>query len=136
LQKKKTYKNVNNIFIVKIYNFWDIRPCSSLKANRCFGWILRVHIQVWKLSQARNHFIMVPCLAYSPTLKVEASCSFKNSVDFRQITWRYITKDRTLHNHLFENFKSYKSSSYLSVRLSSYKISRSTECYFIKYDIV
>jgi hypothetical protein len=31
----------------------------------------------------------------------------KNSVEFQRITWRYIVKDKTIHNHLCENLKSY-----------------------------
>jgi hypothetical protein len=34
-------------------------------------------------------FLLVSCLAYSSTLKMEATCSFEMSVDFQRITWRY-----------------------------------------------
>jgi hypothetical protein len=47
------------------------------------------------------------CSAYSSTLKLEAICSSETSVDFQRTTRRYIPKDRTLHNHRYENLKSY-----------------------------
>jgi hypothetical protein len=49
--------------------------------------------------------MLVPCLAYSSTLKMKATCSSKTSVDFQQ-TWQYIREDRTLRNHSWENLKS------------------------------
>jgi hypothetical protein len=48
-------------------------------------------------------FMVVPCLAYSLTLKMEATCFSDMSVDFQWTTWRYIPDDRTLHNHCSEN---------------------------------
>jgi hypothetical protein len=33
--------------------------------------------------------------------------SSETSVDFHQTIWRYILEDSTLHNHRYENFKSY-----------------------------
>jgi hypothetical protein len=38
---------------------------------------------------------------------MEAICSSEMSVAFQCTTWRYITEDRTLHNHSCENLKSY-----------------------------
>jgi hypothetical protein len=58
---------------------------------------------------------LVSCLAYSSTLKMEATCSSETSVDFQQATLHYIPEDRTLHTHLCENLKSYEDSSVLSV---------------------
>jgi hypothetical protein len=34
--------------------FWDIRPCSQLKANQRLSGICRLHLQGWRISQARN----------------------------------------------------------------------------------
>jgi hypothetical protein len=42
------------------------------------------------------------CLAYSSTLKMEATRSSETSVDFYRTTWRYIPEDRTLHNYICE----------------------------------
>jgi hypothetical protein len=41
-------------------------------------------------------FMLVSCLAYSVTLKMEATCSSKTLVDFQRTTWHYIPEDRTL----------------------------------------
>jgi hypothetical protein len=41
-------------------------------------------------------FILVSCLPYSSTLKMEATCSSKTSLDFQQATWCYIPEYRTL----------------------------------------
>jgi hypothetical protein len=53
-------------------------------------------------------FTLVSCLAYSSTLKVEATCSFETSVDFQKTTRPYIPEDGTIHNQRCENLKSYK----------------------------
>jgi hypothetical protein len=39
-------------------------------------------------------FMLVSCLAYSSTLKMEATSSSKMSDDFQQIAWHYIPEDR------------------------------------------
>jgi hypothetical protein len=51
--------------------------------------------------------MLVSCLAYSSTLKMEAICFSKMSVDFQHTTWPYAPEDSTLHNHHCENLKSY-----------------------------
>jgi hypothetical protein len=38
---------------------------------------------------------------------MEAICSFETLVDFQRTTWYYIPEDSTLHNHRYENLKSY-----------------------------
>jgi hypothetical protein len=44
----------------------------------------------------------VSCLAYSLTLKMEATCSSKTSVDFQQTAWHYIPEDRTLYKNVIK----------------------------------
>jgi hypothetical protein len=39
--------------------------------------------------------------------KMKATYSTETSVNFQRTIWRYISQDRTLHNHRFENLKSY-----------------------------
>jgi hypothetical protein len=41
-------------------------------------------------------FMLVSCLAYSSTLKMEAKCSSEESADFQQTTRHYIPEERTL----------------------------------------
>jgi hypothetical protein len=53
-------------------------------------------------------FKLVSCSAYFFTLKMEAIYSSETSVDSQRPSRRYIPKYGTIHNHLFENLKSYK----------------------------
>jgi hypothetical protein len=39
---------------VKSSIFWNIIPCSSLQVNRSFGGTYRLHLQIQRVSQARN----------------------------------------------------------------------------------
>jgi hypothetical protein len=65
--------------------FWDKILFSLLKINR---WTLLV-----------NCFILLSCLDYSSTLKMEATCSSETLVDFEQTTQPYIPKGITLQNY-------------------------------------
>jgi hypothetical protein len=49
--------------------------------------------------------MLVSCLSYSSTLKMEANYSSETSVEFQYTTWHYILEDITLHNHRCENLK-------------------------------
>jgi hypothetical protein len=87
---------------MKSATFWDITPCSPLKANRRFGGTYRLHPQGRKVSRARNQqlclppaFTLVSCSVYSPTLKMEAICSSETSVRIYQDTVSYPTAVRT-----------------------------------------
>jgi hypothetical protein len=44
-------------------------------------------------------FTLDYCLAYYPNLKMEATRSFKTSLDFHRTARRYIPEDRIIHNH-------------------------------------
>jgi hypothetical protein len=59
-------------------------------------------------------FMIISCLAYSSTLKMEAVCSSETSVDLHWTTRRYIPKDTTLHKHRCENLEAYKNA-YFSI---------------------
>jgi hypothetical protein len=50
----------------------------------------------------------VACLAYSSTLKMEATYSSETLADFQWNTRRYIPGDRILYNRRCENLKSYR----------------------------
>jgi hypothetical protein len=100
--------------------FWDITPCSPLKANRRSGgtYTYLLHLQGQGISRARNQreasraclppaSTLISCSAYSLTQKMEAICSTETSVDFHRTTRRFIPEDSiTLYNHRCENLKS------------------------------
>jgi hypothetical protein len=50
-------------------------------------------------------FMLVSCLSYYSTLNMKAIYSSEMSVDFQQITWRYIPEDRTLQINLVHSVK-------------------------------
>jgi hypothetical protein len=74
--------------------FWDITLCSPLKVN-------------WAGLCFKPDFMLVSCLAYSSTLKMEAMCTSETSVVFQRTTQFFITEDSSLHDHYCENLKSY-----------------------------
>jgi hypothetical protein len=81
----------------------DVTPRSLLKINQSFGGACRLHLR----GLLATCFMLVSCLAYSSTLKMEARCFSETSVDFQRTTRRYIPEDRTLHNHRCENLRAY-----------------------------
>jgi hypothetical protein len=63
--------------------FWDIMLCSVVEANRCFGRIYSLHLQVGRVNEATNQHGSTCCcfrLTYSLDLKVEAIRSSEASV--------------------------------------------------------
>jgi hypothetical protein len=71
-----------------------------------------------------NCFMLVSCLAYSSTLKLEETCSSETPADFQRTTRRYIPEDGTLHNHRCENLNSYI---FLTCSWILFVIARSTQ---------
>jgi hypothetical protein len=55
--------------------FWDIMPCSQLRISRRFGATCRLHQSEQLLLAV--FMMLVSCLAYSSTPKMEAICSSK-----------------------------------------------------------
>jgi hypothetical protein len=51
--------------------------------------------------------MLISCLSYSLTQKMEVTCSSEISVAFQRTTRHYLPEDRTLHNHCCENLKAY-----------------------------
>jgi hypothetical protein len=64
-------------------------------------------------------FIVVYCLAYSSTLKKEATYSTETLVDFQRTTRRHIPQYRAFHIHRCENAKSFKDVNYNVARKGS-----------------
>jgi hypothetical protein len=82
---------------VKSYIFWKITLCGQLKVNRRFGGTCCFLVIC---------FMLVSCLAYSSTPKMEENCSSKTSVEFQWAVWRHI--QNTLHKKRSGNLKSYR----------------------------
>jgi hypothetical protein len=80
--------------------FSDTTPCSPLKVNWRLGGTYSHHLQVRRISWARNQHesrwqaMLVCCSAYPSTLKIKVTCSSETSVDFQRTTRRYIPEDR------------------------------------------
>jgi hypothetical protein len=74
--------------------------------------------------------MLVSCLVYSLTMKMEAIYSSETSVDFQSTIWRYVPEDITLQNHCCENLTSYNPFTCHSLS-TSLKIIR--HLYFCKY---
>jgi hypothetical protein len=111
-QYKTCGRNISNTSM-KIYIFWDEMPCSPLNANRRFGGKCRLHLQVRRISQARNqneagskHSLTFNGLhgVISQTTEHFIATAVRNSnlrsclivfrfrvfVSIRQISWRYV----------------------------------------------
>jgi hypothetical protein len=54
--------------------------------------ILRKYDEMMRISLYQNT-LPPDCLAYFPTLKIEAICSSETLINFYYITWRHILKD-------------------------------------------
>jgi hypothetical protein len=54
-----------------------------------------------------TYFVLVYCLTYSLTLKMEATYSSETSTNFQRTTRRYIPEDKNLLYHRCEKLKSY-----------------------------
>jgi hypothetical protein len=77
--------------------FWDMTPCSLLSYNRRFGGTYRLHLQ------GRAICLLVFAEIISPTLKMEAICSFETSVVTQQTTRRHVPEDDTLQTRYLFN---------------------------------
>jgi hypothetical protein len=66
--------------------FWDITPCSQLKANQSFGERCCIHLQDWRVREASSK-------------QQTKLCFSEISADVQQNTWHYIPEDRTLQEN-------------------------------------
>jgi hypothetical protein len=64
-------------------DYEDIMPCSQLKINRRFE-------RTCRLVLLATCFMLISCLAYFSTLKMEITSSSETSVDFQRTTWHCI----------------------------------------------
>jgi hypothetical protein len=68
--------------------FW--LQCSPLKVNRCVWRICRLHLQGWRISQARNQ----------RESRWQVELCLETSVDFEGTTRRYVIENRALPFHI------------------------------------
>jgi hypothetical protein len=77
----------------KKYITWEsYLRLSVIKYSKMFSRIYMTNLQI-KIDAC---FMLVSCLAYSSTLKMEAICSSKTYVVLQMSTWRYIPEGRKL----------------------------------------
>jgi hypothetical protein len=79
---------------------------KSVEGQPTFRMNMSPPLEGRRISQARQCFLLVSCLAYSSTLNMRATCSSETSVDLQRTARRYILEDTTLHNHRCEKLKS------------------------------
>jgi hypothetical protein len=103
-------------FVLKSAIIRDIVPCGLWKSTDVQEEHIASNFRVeeyakqetsMKSGGKQSHFHTVSCLAYSSTLKMEATYSFEMSVDFQWTTLHYIPEDSTIHNYCCENLRSY-----------------------------
>jgi hypothetical protein len=74
---------------------WEPYSCPALLYNPVFS--------PKRLALCVFRFVLVSCLAYSSTLKIEAIFSSGTLLDCRQTARRYITRNRILHECMFHD---------------------------------
>jgi hypothetical protein len=102
---------VLTVVVMKSSILWDITSSILLKVDRCFRVTCCRHRQGQRISQARSlprAFMVVSCLAYSLTLKMEAICYSDTLVNFQRTTQHYIPEDRTLQPLFYSAFLRYE----------------------------
>jgi hypothetical protein len=87
--------------------FWGVTLCKSIESQQTFR---RNMLPSYPELCLPLLYTFVYCSAYSSTLKMEATCSSRTSVDFQWTTWRYIPEDIIFHNRRYDTLKSYISS--------------------------
>jgi hypothetical protein len=91
------YKNM-----FKPEEFWNITPCSQVKANRRFSGTYHLHLQDLFVACV----MLVSYVAYYLILKMKTKCLSETSINFHRTTLRYIPEDKAFHSHRCENLAS------------------------------
>jgi hypothetical protein len=87
---------------------WDMMACSLANVTQHFGETYCLHLQDQRVSQAKSQdeagskqssvcFMLVHCLTYSLTLKMQAVCSSKTLIDFQLIELLCNKSEYSLH---------------------------------------
>jgi hypothetical protein len=76
------------IVLIIISPFFNIMSCRPLKINGRFR-AFTFPLHIWSFSNRicliSNRVVLASCLAYSPTVKMEVTCSSETFVDFRLV---------------------------------------------------
>jgi hypothetical protein len=91
---------IESVMLMKSTTFWIVMlcTCNSKRALRFEG-IRLLHFELGLLPASADF------LTYSSTLRMKAIYSSETSVDIHMTTLCYISEDRTLHNHRYENLQ-------------------------------
>jgi hypothetical protein len=85
---------------IKSAIFWAVVSCSPVEVHPCFRGTYAGDKQ-----SLLAVFLLATYLGYSSTLKMDAVCSSKTSVNFEWTTWHDVSEDITLHSHQCEELK-------------------------------
>jgi hypothetical protein len=80
--------------------FLDITLCSPMKVNQCFGGTYCLHLQVWRISQARNQHEAGNKLSNCTKLASVVKCSWWTSNPKRKYTTNQL---HNFFNHLISS---------------------------------
>jgi hypothetical protein len=85
---------LSTYFLQMLRDFYDVM--LSFDMSNCIflqlSMKLIIIITTYHLLSLPPAFMLILCLAYSSTLKMEALCSFKIAVDFQRTAWHYIRR--------------------------------------------
>jgi hypothetical protein len=91
--------------------FWGVAKYSLMEVRQCFGGTYCLYFQGRRVSQASKEkaacFVLVACLAYFSTLKVEAARHSVTSMDLYRTIRRHILEDSALHSAVWEPYIQY-----------------------------
>jgi hypothetical protein len=94
----------------KLHN--RIKQC--IKLHTAIFWVMTRNIAFQRCFPPA--FKLVPCLAHSSTLKMEATCFSETSAGFQRTTWRCITEGRTLQTYFCVTTTQIQTSTYNFIR--------------------
>jgi hypothetical protein len=95
----RSSKCLNSVYLMEVISNCNLTLLSVLKKTAKYGELYFLGCKPSSpLNVIATYLTLVSSLAYSSTLKMEATCFSVTSSDFQQIARRYIREVRTLHN--------------------------------------